>query len=304
MSNFFIILFCLVVGYCFRRFKLTERNEYRLVNNWIIYVGLPAIAFLHIPTIVWRTSYIFTAVLPIILFGLAYVFFTLINRWLHFSKRTLVTLSLVSGLSNTSFVGFPLIITYFGAEQLKVGIVSDQLTFVTLSTLGVLLAANTKAVFTTPKAKFRFIVRRLFTFPPFLAFLLALLIGQYLRHEELSTFFGALAATVSPMALFSIGMQLRFKNLSKEVGAISWSLLFKLLLGPALLLLIPLLLHWKGVFYQVSLFEMTMPSLVASSIVIEKFHLNIKLANTIIGLSIVLGLLLSYVWYSVLNTLL
>lgn len=304
MSNFFIILFCLIVGYCFRRFNLAGKNDYRIVNNWVIYVGLPSIALLHIPTIEWSITYLFTGLLPIVLFGLSYLFFKTINIWLKYSRRTVVTLTIVSGLSNTSFVGFPLIITFFGVEQLKVAIVSDQITFLTLSTLGVLLAASTKSVFLTKREKTNFIIKRLFTFPPFLACIAALFLGDLLVAKDMGAFFNALAATVSPMALFSIGMQLRFKNLDKEVRAISLSLFFKLLLGPLTLLLITYFLDFQGIFYQVSIFEMFMPCLVASSIIIEKFSLNIKLSNTIIGLSIVIGLLLSFFWYSVINTLL
>lgn len=304
MSNFFIILFCLLIGYIFRISKLAGKNDYKIVNTWVIYVGLPSIALLYIPKIEWNLAYLFTAILPLILFGLSYLFFNIINIWLKYSRRTVVTLSIVSGLSNTSFVGFPLIITYFGAEFLKVGIVSDQVTFFTLSTIGVLLAAGTRSVFATKREKAQFITKRLITFPPFIACVFALLFGKYILSDELNSFYSALAATVSPMAIFSIGMQLKFKNLDKEIKAIGLSLFFKLLLGPLCLLIITLLFNLHGEFYQVSVFEMAMPCLVASSIIIEKFGLNIKLSNTIIGLSIIIGLFLSYIWYSVINTLL
>lgn len=297
MSNFFIIIFCLIVGYLFRHFNLAGKNDYKIVNTWVIYVGLPSIALLYIPSIDWSLSYIFTAALPILFFFLSYLFFNIINRWFNYSKRTITTLAIVSGLSNTSFVGFPLIISFFGEEQLKIGIVSDQVTFFTLSTFGVLLAAGSKSIFPSQKEKMSFILKRLFTFPPFLACLIALLLGRFFINDDLSSFFRALAATVSPLALFSIGMQLHFKNLKKEIKMISVSLIYKLILVPSLAILLAILLGLKGVFYQVSVFEMAMPCLVASSMIIEKFGLNVKLSNTIIGLSIVVGLGLSFVWY-------
>lgn len=304
MSNFLVIIFCLVIGYIFRQFNIAGKNDYKIVNNWVIYVGLPAIALLYIPKIEWGIAYVFTAILPFIVFGFSYIFFRVLNLWFNYSRRTITTLVIVSGLSNTSFVGFPLIMTFFGDDQLKVGIVSDQVTFFTLSTFGVLLAAGSKSIFSSPTVKAKFILKRLFTFPPFLACLFALVVGQYLINEELSSFLSALTATVSPMALFSIGMQLRFKNLSKELKTISLSILFKLILAPALILGIAYFIGVKGIFYQVSVFEMAMPCLVASSMVIERFGLNVKLSNTIIGLSILIGLLLSYLWYSVIITLL
>ncbi|ERJ59141.1 AEC family transporter [Sphingobacterium paucimobilis] len=304
MVNFFIIVVCLLIGYLFRFFKIGGKDSYKIVNDWIIYVGLPSIAFLYIPRIDWSLTYLFTAFLPFFIFGLSYVFFRLLQPVLGFSSRTLVTLIIVSGLSNTSFVGFPLIISFFGSDLLKVGVVSDQATFFVLSSFGVLLATGFRPQYLSAMQKFKLMLRRILTFPPFIAAVLALCFQDVLRTIRLDDFFVALAATVSPLALFSIGLQLHFHHVRKEIKAISVSLLYKLLLAPFCALLITAAMGWKGVFFQVSVFEMAMPSLVASGIVIQKFGLNSKLANTIIGLSILLGLALSFLWHSVIITLL
>lgn len=304
MVNFFIIIVCLLIGYLFRFFKLASKDSYKIVNNWVIYVGLPSIALLYIPKIDWTLAYLFTGLLPFFIFGLSYVFFRLIQPLLGFSARTLTTLIIVSGLSNTSFVGFPLIISFFGAEQLKVGIVSDQATFFVLSSFGVLLAAGSKRNGLHARQKLKLVGRRILTFPPFIAVVLALCFQYFLRTAYFDDFFSSLAATVSPLALFSIGLQLHFHHIKKEMKAISASLLYKLLLAPACALLFAVFLGWKGTFFQVSVFEMAMPSLVASSVVIQNFGLNSKLANTIIGLSILFGLMLAFLWHSVIITLL
>lgn len=304
MSNFAIIAVCLIIGYLFKTFKLVEKGDYKVINKWVIFVGLPAVALRYIPQIDWQLNYLFTAILPILIFAFSYLFFNVLNKFIDFSQRTKNTLIIVSGLSNTSFVGFPLIISFFGEEQLKVGIVSDQVTFFTLSTLGVLLAASSRNLFKSPTDKYKFIVKRIFTFPPLIACIIALLFSNFLANEQFEGFFSMLAATVSPMALFSIGMQLNFQNVWKEIRAISFSIIYKLLLAPALCTLIAVYFKLHGVFFQVSIFEMAMPSLVASSMIIEKFGLNVKLANTIIGISIIIGLLSSFLWHSVIITLL
>lgn len=304
MSNFILVIFCLLVGFLFKYFHLSSKNDYKIINKWVIYVGLPSIALLHIPSIEWNLAYVFTAVLPIIVFWLSYLFFSLLGRWFNYSNRTIITLAIVAGLSNTSFVGFPLIITFFGEEKLSIGIVSDQVTFFTLSTFGIMLAASSKSIFNSKKEQFIFIIKRLLTFPPFLACLFALVFGSYISNIEFTHFFNMLAMTVSPLALFSIGMQLRFKNIKKEISTINMALLYKLLLAPVIVLLLGFSLGLKGIVYQVSVFEMAMPCLVASSMIIEKFGLNVKLSNTIIGISIIAGLFLSFLWYSVISTLL
>lgn len=304
MSNFAVIFLCLLFGYLFRYFKLTKKGGHLAINTWVIYVGLPSIALKFIPQIDWNLDYIYTASLPLATFGLSYVFFKILNIWTKFSKRTLYTLIIVSGLSNTSFIGFPLVSTYYGEEFLKVAIVSDQVTFFTLSLFGVLLAANSRDVFQRDDEKYTYIFKRIVTFPPLIACVIALIFHNYLAVNLLQDVFSAFAATVSPMALFSIGMQLNLKRISKELNALYAGLLLKLVLIPVFVIAIFYLLDLRGDFFRVSAFEMTMPCLVASSIVVEKFGLNVKFANTLIGISIVIGVFLSFLWYSVINTLL
>lgn len=304
MSNFIVIFLCLLFGYIFRYFKLVKKGGHLAINTWVIYVGLPSIALKYIPQIQWNFNYMYTALLPLVAFGVSYLFFIVINKWFHFSKRTLYTLIIVSGLSNTSFIGFPLVSTYYGEEYLRVAIVSDQVTFFTLSTFGVLLAASTKNIFESSKEKYVYIIKRVISFPPLIACIFALIFHNYLVDDNLNAVVTSFAATVSPMALFSIGMQLNFKRISHEVKALYLGVLVKLLLIPLLIVSVFYLFHLQGLFFRVSVFEMAMPCLVASSIVIEKFGLNVKFANTLIGISILVGLLFSYGWYTIINTLL
>lgn len=304
MSNFLVIFLCLLFGYLFRHFRLIKKGGHLAINVWVIYVGLPAIALKYIPQIQWSMDYIYTALLPFLGFGVSYIFFRALNSWFRFSNRTLYTLIIVAGLSNTSFIGFPLVSTYYGDEFLKVAIVSDQVTFFTLSLFGVLLAAGSRNIFADDKTKYIYIAKRLFTFPPFIACLVALVCHDYLKFDALNQLFSSFASTVSPMALFSIGLQLNFKRISSELNALYVGILVKLFLIPIISVLLFYFLDLKDDFFRVSVFEMSMPCLVASSIIVEKFGLNVKFANTLIGFSIIIGLMLSYLWYSVINTLL
>lgn len=107
---------------------------------------------------------------------------------------------------------------------------------------------------------------------------------------------------MSPIALFSIGLQLNFGLVKQEVPNIAYAALYKLIIGPAILVLLAFLLELKGEIIQVSLFEMAMPSLVATSIVLHEFKLNTKVGNSVIGLTIPIGLLTSYFWFMLFET--
>lgn len=303
MFNFLMIAFCLIAGYLVKRFKLAPSDSYKAINIWVIYIGLPATAFKYLPTLEWSNTLLVAVVAPIlILFG-SVVFVKFLASFLRLSKRTAHTLMLVSGLSNTSFVGFPLVASYFGEDQVRWAIICDQVTFMLLSTIGIVIALR-GGLGTREAISFRAIAKRVFSFPPLIGCLLALSLPRYISIDALYPFFNQLASTVSPLALFSIGMQISLTFYRSELVTMSLSLFYKLLLGPVVLLFLFCLFHLKGDIVRITAFEMAMPSLVATSMVLQEFKLNVKLGNAIIGVSIILGLLTSWGFFYLTQTFL
>ncbi len=303
VSNFILIIFCLAAGVLSRRMNWVAKDGFKALNAWVLYFGLPALSFRFLPHLKWDNNLLFTMLCPLIVLLGSVGFFYLLSRQLQLSKRSSHTLMLVGGLSNTSFVGFPLITAYFGVEGLPIGIVSDQMTFFLLSTIGIILATK-GALKPKKKVGTAFILKRVLTFPPLIGCLLALTIPKLIDISPLDDFFSVLASTVSPVALFSIGLQLNFAIQKSEVPQICYALIYKLLLAPAIVFGLAMALSAKGEIISISIFEMAMPSLVATSIVINQFKLNAKLGNSVIGLSIPISLLSTYFWYQILNSFL
>ncbi len=283
-------------GYLLRRARIVKPDGFKAINTWILYVGLPAVSFKYLPGLQWDNTLLVALISPVFLLFGAYVFIKSLEKPLGLSKRSSHTLILVSGLANTSFVGFPLVATYFGQPQIKWAIISDQSTFFLLSSVGTYIAI--KGALGKPASMG--IVQtagRIVRFPPLIGCVMALILGRITDMTPLDPFFTQLASTVSPLALFSIGMQLSFNFYRSEVFAVSISLFYKLILGPGLLILLCYFLNLKGEVTQIAIFEMAMPSLVATSLVLQEFRLNSKLGNSVIGLSILLGLFTSYIAY-------
>ena len=303
MSNFILIIFCLAAGIISRRFNWVAKDGYKALNAWVLYFGLPAISFNYLPKLSWDNALLFTMLGPVLVLTGSLIFFYILEKVTNISKRTSHTLMLIAGLSNTSFVGFPLITAYFGTKALPIGIVSDQMTFFLLSTVGVVVAMK-GSLKKKNNVDIRFILKRVFTFPPLIGALLALTVGRLVDLSSLDDFFKILGSTVSPIALFSIGLQLHFGIVKSEIPNITYALVYKLILAPAIVVLVALMLGLKGEIVQVSIFEMAMPSLVATSIILSQFKLNSKVGNSVIGMSIPLGLLSTYLWYQVLITFL
>ena len=116
-------------------------------------------------------------------------------------------------------------------------------------------------------------------------------------------FFEKLAATVGPLALFSVGLQLKFKGWKQQFSQISMTMLYKLMIAPALVLIVALLIGIKGDVARISIFEAAMPTLITSSIIAEQFRLNSRLINLIIGISILVGFITTAFWNIIIDLL-
>jgi len=302
VSNFILIIFCLFAGAIARRLHWVAKDGYKALNAWVLYFGLPALSFSYLPTLQWDSGLLFTLVCPLIVLLGSILFFYILGNILSLSTRSKHTLMLVGGFSNTSFVGFPLITAYYGVEYLPYGIVADQMTFFLLSTVGVIIGMK-GSLNSRNSISIRYILKRVVTFPPFVGCVLALTIGRLIDLSALDPFFKMISSTVSPIALFSIGLQLNFGIVKKEIPNLAYAIGYKLLIAPLLVSILAVLLKGSGFIYTVSVFEMAMPTLVSTSIVIDQFKLNNKLGNSAIGLSIPLSLISSYLWYEILKIL-
>ncbi len=272
--------------------------SHRSINAWIIYIGLPAIAFRYLPYIQWSRNMLIPAISPVVIWICAWVYIRMYAKLTALDRKTEGGLKLGAGLSNTSFVGFPLIIAYFGEEYLSIGVICDQVTYCLLSTAGIIVAIYSSK---RDALSVKSLLRRLLVFPPFIATVLALSVCRLIDMDPLLPLLNSLGSIVAPLALFSIGLQLQFSGWKKEIRHIGTVLLYKLAIAPAIVLTLLVLLQAKGPVPQVTAFEAAMPSFVSSAIVAEQYDLNPRLLNQVIGVSILIGLVTTGVWYVVIR---
>jgi len=279
--------------------RIIHPDAHKGINTWILYIALPAVSFKYLPKVTWSPAMILPVVSAVVVVAGSWCFMNIYCRHKQYSKRTRATLELAGGYSNTSFIGFPLIIAYFGEQFISIAIICDQMTFLILSTFGIITALKGGANNASVSA--RFLIKKLLTFPPFLGCVLALLLSRLTDLSVAEPFFDKLAATVAPLALFSIGLQLKFNGWRKEISQVSVVLLYKLLLAPALVLVAALLFNERSDIARISIFEAAMPTLVTSGVIAEQFRLNTRVINLIIGISILVGFLTTAAWFEILT---
>lgn len=298
MANFILIGLCILAGILFRKSKSLPKDAHKGINAWIIYIALPAVSFKYLPHITWTNDLLFPALAPVCVWLFGWLFITLYSRILHMGKATSGGLKLTSSLSNTSFVGFPLIVAYFSEKELGIAIICDQVTFTLLSTIGIIVAIRSSQ---DQKLSPKLVLKKVLTFPPLIGCILALTLPRFIDLSSLDPLFGKLAGTVGPLALFSIGLQLKFGGWYSESKHISVALCYKLILAPLIVLVMALVLGMNGMITKITIFEMAMPTLLTAGVVADQYNLNPKLSNLVVGIGILLSFITTGLWWLVLN---
>ena len=147
------------------------------LNQFVIYVSLPALALYYIPKIEISTALLYPLGIAWLGFGISFIFFYSLGKYLGWSNKLMGCLILTAGLGNTSFVGFPVVEALYGSKGIETAIIIDQPgSFVVMATLGILVATMFSRGTSNPQS----ILTKILLFPPFIAFLVAVfLIGFF-----------------------------------------------------------------------------------------------------------------------------
>ena len=295
MSNLVLLFLCLVIGVVLRNAGRMPDNAHVTINAFIIHVSLPTLTLLQIHNVILQPALVYSVAMPWLLFSGGAAFFWFLAKALRLSPATTGALMLSGGLANTSFVGLPMIETFYGREGMAIGILIDQFgTYLVLSTLGIVVAS----IYSTGATSAREIVKRIVTFPPFLALLLAVVLMRLDYPAWFSDVLRRLGDTLSPLALVSVGLQLRLGQLQGNRLSLALGLAFKLLLAPlALALLYVGLLGATGRIVQITLFEAAMGPQIGGAIVGIQYGLNPALITLMVCIGITLSFLTLPLWW-------
>lgn len=302
MDSLILLLLCLFVGFGLKRVPTFPKNGYLALNQFVIYVALPALALYYIPKIEISSQLWYPIGVAWLCFLLAFFFFFFLGRKLGWSNKLIGCLILTAGLGNTSFLGFPIIQALYGEEGLKTAIIVDQPgSFVVMATFGIIIAAS----FSNKQLKLNAILSKILLFPPFIAFVVACVFNALALDFPLvlQTVFQKLGATITPIALVSVGLQLTIDKKSQHWRFLTLGLVFKLIFIPAFfVLLYKFIFKGNGIEIDVAIMESAMPPMITGCILASNYGLKPKLCSMMVGIGIPVSFLTLAFWYWVLTT--
>jgi predicted permease len=300
MNNYLLLGACFILGIILRRLKRLPDNAAAALNGFIVHISLPALTLTYVHGLHLQANLILPALMAWVMFTIGCAVFWLLGKVFGFSGATTGALMLTGGLANTSFVGLPMIDTFYGSQYLGLGILIDQIgSYFVLSTLGILVASLYSPGRTVSA---RAVLRKIALFVPFQAFVLALLLMPFDYPPWLDELLKRLGATLVPLALVSVGYQLQLSQVRGKALALATGLFFKLVVAPAvILLLFAGLLRNDWQVLSVTVFEAAMGPMIGASIVAMDHELDPPLVTLMVGVGIPLSFLTLPLWWHVLQ---
>ncbi|HEX8776625.1 MAG TPA: AEC family transporter [Rhodanobacter sp.] len=289
MSALLLLFACLALGALVRHFAQPPAGIAHGLNWWVLNIALPALVLELIPQVrIDAQLWFLVAAMWLTFFG-AWLLFAWLGSRLGWSRGRIGALALVCGLGNTSFMGYPMLQALHGEAGLRLAVVADQLgCFPLLASVGVVVACLYAGRDPDPRR----IARRIATFPAFIALVVGIVAGVLGGWPTLlDGVFHPLGATLTPLALFSVGLQLRLRVADRQLAAVACGLGWKLLLAPGLCWALGAAAGVGGLTLTVGVLQAAMAPMVSATILADEYELDPELANTVLGAGIVLSLL-------------
>ncbi len=295
-SALFLVCALLLAGYVARRLNRLPENAAEVLNRFIIDVCVPATILRLVPKLTLSPALLVLVVVPWSMAGLAYLTARAAQRLLALDRQHTTALFLATALGNTSFLGFPLCNALLGERSLPLAAVYDQLgSFLLLSIVAPVTLAK---VSVGPRANRKQLLRRVLLFPPFLALLVALL--PLPRPPLLEPVLTAAAAPLVPLAMFAVGLKLRFSP-PRPARVFALGLGLKLLVFPGIVWVLARALGTHGLMLRVAVLETAMPTMITAGALLMAYDVASELAAAFVSWGLLLSLVSVPAWSQVLR---
>lgn len=288
MTPLWLLGTCMVLGMLAARILQPPPGLSHSLNWWVINVALPSIVLALIPRLHPDWHLWFLAASQWLVIGGAWLMFAWLGGRFHWPRSRIGAVVLTCGFGNTSFIGFPMIEALRGKEGLTYAVVADQLgCFPAASAIGITIAA----LYSGGEPDMRQIARKVLLFPAFLALMSGALVGLLGGWPPIADeILARLGSTLTPLALFSVGLQFSLHLTREQIGAVAVGLAWKLLLAPLAVYGIGLLLGIGGPTLTIAVLESAMAPMISAAIIADQYGLEPKLANTILSIGILIGM--------------
>ena len=279
-----LVVLSLAAGMVARRTGAFPAQTSDVLNAVVLKVALPALVLRAMHRVPLEPALLAGAGMLWLQFLLALGFFVVVGRVFKLSRATVGALTLTAGLSNTAFVGLPVIEAALGPSALGPAVFVDQVgSFLVVCSLGMAVAAGAAG----RKLDLRAVVKKVVLFPPFIALVAALLLRPVAFPFWLDETLHRVGQLLTPLALLSVGFQLRVRGAAGRFKPLLGGLAFKLVLAPLALGAVMLVFEpSSSLIWKVTVLQCAMPPMVTGGILAAQHDLDPPLAAAMVGVGL------------------
>jgi len=288
MTNILFILLLLLIGYALKFIPAFPKNTASVLTSFVIYVSLPALILVQIPKLPFSEEMLVPSLMPWVMVLISAAFVLGLAKVFKWNRSITGALMLLVPLGNTSFFGIPMVEAFFGEAYIPYALLYDQVgTFLALATYGSVVIAVYSG---DGKTDVKSIVKKIVTFPPLVALVVAFAFYTVPFPEELVFMLESLAATLIPLVIIAVGLKMEFNFEKEHLSPMAVGLGIKLVITPLIALGMIYLLQLKSEAAYVAVFEAGMPPQISAWALAMTAGLSPKLGAMMVGFGIIISL--------------
>jgi predicted permease len=288
IESLVLVVGCLVLGWLVARLGSPPAALPQSLNWWVLNVAMPALIMDLIPHVrLDRHLWVMPVAMWLVFLG-GWGMAALLGKWLRWTRARTGAVALSAGLGNTALVGFPLIEALRGKEGLVLAAFADQLGCTIALTVGGITVA---AIYSGSKPEPRMIIKRVLLFPAFIALIASFIASAYGGWPHLvESFASRVGATLTPVALFSIGLQFQLHLDRSRLSAAMLALGWKIAMAPIVIYLLATALGVTGLVLTVAVLQAAMAPMVSTVILASQYNLERDITAMALGVGLLVSL--------------
>jgi len=301
MENLIIIISLLLLGMTLSRLKIFPDNASQVLNLFIIYIPLPALILLQVPRLTFSKELLVPVLIPWVMLFFSAILVLAVSRIFKWPRPTTGALMLMVPLGNTSFFGIPMVEAFWGMDSVSFAVLYDQFgSFLALTTYGSIILATYSGI---EKPTLAAILKKICLFPPFIALVIGLLTMSVPSPPVLEAVLKGIAASLVPVVMVAIGLQIKLKLPPGSWIPFSMGLLIKLVIAPLAATALCFAFNQHTLAAKVSVFEAGMPPMVTAGALALLAGFAPELTAALVGLGLMASFLTLPMLFQILQAL-
>jgi len=277
------ILLIFLSGYIFKRLHKDSSKE---LVDIVIYFIFPIFIIYKVHYLEFSDDIYLVSFFAFLAFVLGIFFSYLFVRLFNIDTNSGAMIAMSVAFGNTSFLGFAFVDSYYGSYALSLAVLYDQVNMLLLALLSPLICAYGVK---QQSVSFKKILHKVISFPPTIAFIVALISKLFILPEVANIFLEKISLVLVPMIMFAVGMRFELSDTKGKYKEISIIILISMVLIPATLYIISLPFINIDIPLKVSIMEAAMPPMVMATVIAIKSGLNEKLGMGALGVGMILS---------------